>query len=188
MYIIRLERCADAEMKTIIFEGLPLIGKSTLIEYIKSLKIKNVHCVEEIILKTKELDQESFMKNDVAKVKKYKNGLVFIDKAFISTLSYNEMLDYLIGNNELLKVKEWFQKVAIPFYQKDDVITIYLRKAKKEIRIKNEKSPHGSVKNQIMMEKIEIKNIKKYCKNYKIITYYKKDMEKVVNEIINKYM
>ena len=175
-------------MKIIIFEGLPLIGKTTLINYIKNLNIKNIHCVEELIIKTKELDQDSFMKNDMKKINKYKKGLIIIDKAFISTLSYNEMLDYLDKNPKINIVKEWFKKQAIPFYQRDDVITIYLKNQEKKLREENPKSPHGSVKNQIMMEKIEINNIKKYCKNYKIIEYSQNNMEEFANEIINKYL
>lgn len=175
-------------MKIIIFEGLPLIGKSTLINYIKNLKIKNVHCVEEIITKTKELNQKSFMKNDIKKINKYKNGLIIIDKAFISTLSYNEMLNFLNENKEMQKVKEWFREKAIPFYQREDVITIYLKGERKELRENNPQSPHGSIENQIMMEKIELNNIKKYCKNYEVLEYSKNNMKEFANEIINKYL
>ena len=81
-------------MKMIILEGLPMVGKTTIIQYIKSLCIDNVNCVDELIIDTKELDQDSFMKNDLMKINKYDSSLVFIDKGLISTLSYNEMLDF----------------------------------------------------------------------------------------------
>ena len=175
-------------LKIIILEGLPLIGKTTIINYIKSLKNRNIHCVDELIIQTKELDQESFMKNDMAKINKYNDGLVFIDKGLISTLSYNQMIDYLGGNKDVKIVTDWFKKEGVPFYKRDDVYTIYLTNNKKKLRHHNRNIPHGSIKNQLMMEEITIKNIKKYCKNYEIRNYKYDEMEIFVNEIINKYL
>ena len=175
-------------MKIVIFEGLPMIGKSTLINYIKSLSIENIYCVDELIIPTEELKQDTFMKNDLEKFNKYKDGLIFIDKAMINTLSYNEMLEYLNGNKDLNRVFEWFEKYAVPFYKKDNVYTIYLKNKKKRLRERNSNTPHGSIANQNKIEEITINNIKKYCKNYEIIDYKQEEMVGFVHEIINKYM
>ena len=175
-------------MKMIILEGLPMVGKTTIIQYIKSLCIDNVNCVDELIIDTKELDQDSFMKNDLMKINKYNSSLVFIDKGLISTLSYNEMLDYLNGNPDLERVKDWFKKYGEPLYARDDVYTIYLKNKKIRLRENNSSAPHGSVENQEKMAEILVNNIKKFCKNYEIIEYEYEDMEKFVDETINKYM
>lgn len=165
-----------------------MVGKTTIINYLKDLKKNNIHAVDELIIDTKELDQESFMKNDTAKINKYKEGLIFIDKGYISTLSYNEMLDYLNGNKDLERIKKWFMEEAVPFYKRNDVITIYLKNNNKILREHGEDKPHGTIKNQEKMEEITINNIKKYCKNYEIIEYSQREMVGFVNEIINKYM
>ena len=175
-------------MKMIILEGLPMVGKTTIINYIKSLCIDNVKCVDELIIDTKELDQDSFMKNDLMKINKYNDSLVFIDKGLISTLSYNEMLDYLNGNPDLERVKEWFKEYGVPLYNQDNVYTICLTNKNKRLRENNPSAPHGSVENQIKMEEILGNNIKKYCKNFDFIEYEYEDMETFVNETINKYM
>ncbi len=175
-------------MKIVILEGLPMIGKTTIINYIKNLNIDGVHTVDELIINTEELNQDSFMKNDIEKINKYDDGLIFIDKGLISTLSYNEMLEYLNGNSDLTSVRNWFNAVGIPFYKRDDVYTIYLTNENKRLRENDESKPHGSIENQLKMQEITINNIKKYCKNYEIIDYSQNEMENFVNEIINKYM
>ena len=174
--------------KIVIFEGLPLVGKTTLVNHIRDLNINNVHCVDELILSTQELNQDSFMQNDLAKANKYQDGLIFIDKLFISTLSYNEMLHYLGHNNDLDKVRDWFNREAVPFYQNRDVETIYLKSNKMGLRENNPLSPHGSIKNQIKMEGIVLQNIKKYCKNYIIVNYSQENMREFANEIITKHL
>lgn len=175
-------------MRTIIFEGLPLVGKTTLINYIKSLNINNIHCVDELVLQTQELNQDSFMQNDLAKMNMYNDGLVFIDKLFISTLSYNEML-YLLGKNDDIKrVIKWFYHVAVPFYQSDEVLTIYLKSEHMGLRENNSMSPHGSIENQIIMEQIVLRNIKKFCKNYIIMNYSQEKMMEFADEIITKHL
>jgi len=172
----------------IILEGLPKVGKTTLINYIKELNIDGIYTVDELIINTKELDQDTFINNDTHKINKYNEGLIVIDKGPISTLSYNEMLYYLNNNKDLYRVRKWFNEVAIPFYKRDDVYTIYLKSNKKRFRERGINKPHGSINNQNIMQEITINNIKKYCKNYEIINYEYKEMENFVNEIINKYM
>lgn len=175
-------------MNTIILEGLPLVGKTTIIKYIKSLNLDNVHSVDELIINTKELDQDTFMNNDLKKINMFSQGLVIIDRGLISTLSYNQMLEKIHGNNDLKRVEEWFNKYGVPYYLKNNVYTFYLKNKEKHLRVDNSLEPNGSIKNQIELEKITLNNIKKYCYNYEIIEYEKQNMKEFVNEIINKYM
>lgn len=175
-------------MKIILLEGLPMIGKTTIINYIKKLNIKDVYVVDELITNTKELNQKSFMINDIKKIRKYKSGLVIIDRGLISTLSYNEMLNKLGNNPYLVDVYKWFNVYGIPFYSRNDVYTYYLYSNEKKLRIEDINSPNGSVSNQIELEAITIRNIKKYCRNYEIRYYSNNDMEVFVNEIINKHL
>ena len=175
-------------MKIVVLEGLPMIGKTTIINYIKTLNIKEVYVVEELISSTKELDQKSFMINDIKKMRKYKSGLVIIDRGPISTLSYNEMLNKLGNNPNLEDVYKWFNIFGIPFCNRNDVYTYYLCSNEKKLRIEDINSPNGSICNQMELEKITIKNIKKYCRNYEIRNYMKNEMEVFVIEIIDKYL
>ena len=39
--------------------------------------------------------------------------------------------------------------------------------------------------NQKLLEEISIYNSKKYCENTIVLEYFKKDMEEIINEIIN---
>ena len=104
------------------------------------------------------------------------------------TLSYNEMLDELNNNPDIIKVKEWFNKEGVPFYQKDNVYTLYLKTDKIRLREHNDKTPHGNIENQKRIENITLSNIKKYCKNYEIIEYTYEQKENFAHEIINKFM
>ena len=175
-------------MKIVILEGLPMVGKTTIINYIKSLSLKNVHVVNELIINTEELNQDTFMNNDIKKINKYKSGLVIIDRGLISTLSYNEMLEKLNGNIDLERVYDWFNKYGIPFYNRNDVYTYYLYSNEKFLRENDINAPNGSIDNQLELELLTINNIKKYCYNYELREYKKSEMEEFVNEIINKYM
>lgn len=125
------------------------------------------------------------MQNDILKINKYQTGLIIIDRGMISTLSYNETLNELIGNDELEKIYEWFNKYGKKFYDQDNVMTIYLKTSKYKLRYSNYKDPYGSIDNQKLLESFTLNNIEKYCKNYRIIDYEYKDMEKIINEIIN---
>ena len=67
-------------MKKIVFlEGLPGVGKSTIIKSIKQRGIPYVNCVEELInediFSNRSFGQEIFMKNDDIKIDKFSDGL-----------------------------------------------------------------------------------------------------------------
>ena len=52
-------------MKIVILEGLPMVGKTTIINYIKSLSLKNVQVVNELIINTEDVNM---LKNIVVQV------------------------------------------------------------------------------------------------------------------------
>jgi len=173
---------------TIIFlEGLPGIGKTTLINKIRDLNLKNIYVVDEILENSKDYSQSFFMKNDIKKITKYKEGIIIIDRGPISTLSYNECLDVIAQNKDINSVVKWFNNNFKKIYRQSNIKTIYLKKHKHEylLRYVNEQDPYGSIKNQKILEEITLKNIKKYCANYKIFYIDNYSIEDVINEIIN---
>lgn len=174
-------------MKIIFLEGLPGIGKTTLINKIKELNLKNIYVVDEILEKSNDASQSFFMKNDINKLNKYKKGTVIIDRGAISTLSYNECLNKIIKNKELFNVIEWFNNNFKKIYQSNNVNTVYLKKHNHKylFRYEDEFDPYGSIDNQKQLEIITINNIKKYCKNYEIMYIDNYRIEDIINEIIN---
>lgn len=181
-------------MKKVVFlEGLPGIGKTTMVNAIKNRNIKNVYTVDEIINPTiiglVSHNQNDFIENDNLKYNKYNDGLIIIDRGFISTLSYNETLNIIKNNKQIDIVNEWFNSIK-NIYTYDYVYTIYLTCNGKEYKISENDvdGPYGSIKMQKELEKITISNIKKYCKNYEIVYYDKSNMEDFIDEIISKYM
>lgn len=173
-------------MKIVFLEGLPGVGKSTLIDNIRLKSYDNVHVVNEIVLDSKQTDQKFFMDNDIAKISKYNQGTIIIDRGLISTLSYNMVLK-IINNSDYNLVSKWFKKNAVNMYKQENVITYYLKTNKYIVKNnnKNKNNPYSSVKNLKTLEKITINNIKKYCLNYKIVEYSYDKMEELINEIIN---
>lgn len=174
-------------MNVVFLEGLPGIGKTTLINQIRELNLQNVYVVDEILEISQNSSQLFFMQNDINKVSKYKTGTIIIDRGAISTLSYNECLDIINANEELENVIKWFNDNFKKVYNKTNVKTIYLKKHNHKylLRYKNLLDPYGSIKNQKKLEEITIKNIKKYCKNYKIFYIDNYTIEEIINEIIN---
>ena len=123
---------------TIIFlEGLPGIGKTTLINKIRDLNLKNIYVVDEILENSKDYSQSFFMKNDIKKITKYKEGIIIIDRGPISTLSYNECLDVIAQNKDINSVVKWFNNNFKKIYRQSNIKTIYLKKHKHEYRIGN---------------------------------------------------
>jgi len=178
-------------MKKIIFlEGLPGVGKTTLVKTIREMNLKNVYTVNEIIkediLNNISHDQNDFMKNDNMKYQKYNQGTIVIDRGFISTLSYNETMKKINNNHNIENIVSWFDSIK-NIYQEKFVYTIFLTTNKKAYQISENDigGPYGSIENQQILEDITLKNIKKYCRNYKIIEYHKQNMEEIINEIIN---
>lgn len=177
-------------MKKVIFlEGLPGVGKTTIISKIAELKLDNVHVVNEIIKddivhnKSTQLD---FALNDDMKVDKYKDGTIVIDRGPISTLSYNQTRSLINESFDSSAIENWFKKYE-DFYQSNDVYAIYFTTNKTSYQISENDfgGPYGSIKNQQMLEEITLNNCKKYCRNLKVIEYHKDNMMEVINEIIS---
>lgn len=175
--------------KYVFLEGLPGVGKTTILNSLKKLKIPNVFLVEEIlhdqILNGIANSENDYIVNDELKLKKYNQGTIVLDRGPVSSLSYayvKEMIDkkYSATNNEVAFDKNLY-------IWENSCKVIYLTNNGKNycITVDNKKSPYGSVKNQQKLEETTLSVIEKYCKNYKIINYDKKDMGEVINEIIN---
>ena len=181
-------------MKKIVFlEGLPGIGKTTIVRTIQNRNLENVHAVDEIInpniIGVVSHNQSDFMENDNLKYNRFDEGLIIIDRGFISTLSYNETLNLIEKNEQFDMVNNWFNNIK-DIYNCDNVYTIYLTCNGKEYKISENdiNGPYGTIKMQKELEKVTINNIKKYCKNYKIVLYDKNNMEEFIDEIISQYM
>lgn len=177
-------------MKKIIFlEGLPGVGKSTIINYITNLNKDNIHTVNEIIIKIENktpIEQDLFILNDNLKINKFNEGIIVIDRGPISTLTYNIVKNELVENFSSRQVIEWFNTIK-DLFNGDNVFIYYLTTKGKEYYLpyNNKMDPNGSIENQKRVEEIALYNIKKYSKNYKVIEYHKQNMEDIINEIIN---
>ena len=177
-------------MKKIIFlEGLPGVGKSTITNYIASLNKDNIHTVNEIIVDIEDktpIEQDLFIMNDNLKTSKYNEGIIIIDRGPISTLTYNIVKNELVENFSSKQVVDWFNTIKNIFKQ-DNVFIYYLTTNGKKYYLpyNNKMDPNGSIENQKRVEEVALYNIKKYSKNYKIKEYNKKNMEDIINEIIN---
>ena len=174
-------------MKVIFLEGLPGVGKTTIINRIRDMNIKNVHVVDEII-ETGDLSLQSFyMNNDLKKYNMYKEGIIIIDRGPISTLSYNECKRLISDNKDLPVVQEWFEKTFKNIYLKDNVQTIYLKSKNNHylLRYEDDKDSYGSIENLKLLEGITINNIKKFCNSYRFLNMDEYGIEEVINEIIN---
>ena len=82
-------------MKKIIFlEGLPGVGKTTLLNKIKNKNLDNVYFVDEIInpkiIKKGILTEEEFILNEEQKLNLYNDGTIIIDRGPISSISYRQ--------------------------------------------------------------------------------------------------
>lgn len=174
-------------MKKIIFlEGLPGVGKSTLISILKE---RGISVSEEIekkeIYDNINVNQYLYMENDEYKINKHTDGNIVIDRGLISTVAYNITRKILNNNHEIEDVIDWFMKNK-HIYNDENVNVIYLKKTGFKIPYNDEIDPYGSIENQKLLEQVTLALIRVYVKNYKIIDYdYKKDEESVLNEIIN---
>ena len=103
-----------SESKIVFLEGLPGVGKTTLVNALKLKKNKNIHTVDEIIVNLQEktpINQNIFIVNDNKKINSYCSGTIVIDRGPISTLSYNQvraMLDKSFSKDDILFSKETF--------------------------------------------------------------------------------
>ncbi len=175
--------------KIIIIEGLPGVGKTTILNNIKNRFIENVNVVNEIIYKNNnDITQEKFLINDDMKINLFKDGVIFIDRGPISTLSYNEMKNKLIGNSEYKKVLNYFNNNYKDFYLLPNVYTVYIKTKRRNLIHVDSNNLYKSFEKQEILERITLKNIRKYCKNYQVLEYKQKDLENFVNKIIEKYI
>lgn len=176
-------------MKKIVFlEGLPGVGKTTLLNKIKELNIPNVHLVDEIIneniLNNISINEKEFLLNDNMKINKYNEGIIIIDRGPISTLSYSmvkKIIDTKFNLNTAIQEFEKYKDI----YENSKIVYLTNNGTSYSLTVDNINNPYGSIENQKILESISIYNSKKYCKNVVILKYLKKDMESVINEIIN---
>ena len=182
-------------MRKICFlEGLPGVGKTTLIEKVKSLNPKDVFIVDEIVLKEIfnkiNLDQNLYLKNDEMKIDMFKEGTIIIDRGPISTFSYNQArhivdIDFDFSLDE---VESWFKKF-IDLYKDETVFVYYLIKDDENflIRYPNDKDPYGNVNNQRLLQEITMFNCKMYAKNinFRLFDVENGDVMGLISEIID---
>ena len=173
-------------MKKILFlEGLPGVGKTTLINNLR--KLKEVNVVDEVINQNNKDNRTNYyLKNDELKLNLYNKGLIVIDRGFISTLSYEQSKSIINDNYDDTTTLKWFKKFK-DIYNKENVYVLYLKRENEDYYLpyKDNKDPYGSVDNQKLLEEITLFNIKKYTKNNKIINYNFDKMTEVINEIIS---
>jgi len=173
-------------MKKIIFlEGLPGVGKTTIINTLK--KISDINVVDEVINLEKENNRTKYyLKNDELKINAYKQGLIVIDRGFLSTLSYEQSKKIINVDYDDSTTLKWFEKYKY-IYNKNNVYVIYLKRPNENYYLpyEDETDPYGSIENQRLLESVTIYNLKKYSKNKIIIEYNFDKMQEVINEIIS---
>ncbi len=177
-------------MKKIIFiEGLPTVGKTYLVNEIKKRNLQNVHVVDELInpdIKNAFIDsEEKFLKNDEMKVSKYDDGIIIIDRGPISTLVYNQVLHLIDNKYDASYVENWFNQF-LNIYKSDNTYNYYLNNPGiYNPSLNDENNPFGSVENLKLTHEMTIFALNKYAKNYRVFDYDKKNLEGLLNEIIN---
>lgn len=177
-------------MRKIVFlEGLPGVGKTTIVNTIKRMNIPNVFVVDEIAIYISEktpINQESFVRNDEIKLSLFDEGIIIIDRGPISTLSYNMARSIIDKEFDSSKVINWFNGIKDSLYH-DNISVVYLKNFGDDyyLPFENVMDPYGSVDNQKLLEQVTILNCRRYLKNFRIREYHKKDMEAVIDEIVN---
>lgn len=177
-------------MKKVVFlEGLPGVGKTTIVRTIRSMNIPYVHVVDEIVLKIDDktpINQKDFILNDKLKLTMYEEGIIIIDRGPISTLSYNMARSKIDSRFNSLDVIKWFETIKSMLYA-SNVRAIYLTNMGESyyIPFENDMDPYGSIVNQKILELITLSNCEKYMRNFEIREYHKKEMEEVIHEIIS---
>lgn len=173
-------------MKRIVFlEGLPGVGKTTVINRIDELKLPNVYIIDEIVNRNISKDQIDFILNDELKISKYNEGLIIIDRGLISTLSYNQTRKIIDSSFDSNLVIKWFEKVKDVYNENTKTIYLTNNQTNYYLPYKNDLDPYGSSENQKLLESITMFNCQKYAKNLTIKEYYKDNLEEIINEIIN---
>ena len=181
--------------KIVILEGLPGVGKSTIVKNITSYD-KDIITINEIvynkIFENVNLYQEMYFHNDDLKMQKALDAdKAIVDRGPISTLSYNQVRSILDENFDynLKDTYKWFENYK-NILNSDNVYVLYFTTEGKDYYIpyNNPLDPYGSKNNQEILEKVSLMNCKKYCKNLVVIKYNKQNMEELIYEIINKYL
>lgn len=179
-------------MKVIFLEGLPGVGKTTIVKKIESMNLDSVEVVHEIvnekIYNCDELSQKDFINNDNMKLSRIddNNKIIVIDRGPISTLSYNQARKICDNDFDSKDVLNWFETIK-SIYDNNNVYTILLstNNASYQLSENDKFGPYETIERQILLESIVKFNCKKYCKNYKLIEYHKENMENVIDEVIN---
>lgn len=175
-------------IKYIFLEGLPGVGKTTIINTIREKHLHGVFVVDEIvnekILSGESLTEFDFIENDMLKFERFSDGVVVLDRGPISSLSYSQVKKLLKEDYDISKAEESFLKLK-HFLDDGEVVYLTNEGTSYLCRENDEMSPYGTIENQKLLEKITLENIEKYCKKYKILKYHKDDIEWVINEILN---
>lgn len=176
-------------MKKLVFlEGLPNVGKTTILNLIKDMNLKNVHVVNEIenknIMNNINGEQEQYIKNDELKLDKYKRGVIVFDRGPISTLAYNLASKEINKEFDAELVNKWFLDNLNRF---DDAYVYYLVRDDESFFLPyvDDNDPYGSVENQKLLDKITREIIDKYFVNKKIVINKREGVKEIIDEIIS---
>lgn len=180
--------------RIVVLEGLPGVGKSTLIQM---LRARGVVCIDETdgIEKDHKIDgnaaaQIVFMKNDLQKIKTARSQtgrLIVMDRGPMSTLAYNLVKHKLSNTFNFMPVVTWFEQFTKDFYANDNVRVVYLQ-GNNTLPYDDSSDPYGSQPNQQVLESVTLSLIQTFAKNYTIRKYdYKilSDQEELIHEILS---
>ncbi len=178
--------------KIIFLEGLPNVGKTTIVNYIKS-NYKNIIISDEIMSKKILnhffiINQYDYFKNDNMKFYRQpekNSNILLIDRGYISTYCYNIVKSLIQNNYKNFKI---LKKIGNKFkiFQHENVEVIYLKSYRYLLPYCDINDPYGNKDNQKLLQEISLFICKKYVKNLKIYNYnYLSDFKEIINEIIN---
>ena len=176
-------------MRKIVFlEGLPGVGKTTILNEIRKKNLPDVYVVDEVInkniLENQVFSEVEFLRNDSLKVNQYSDGVIVIDRGPISSLSYAQTKNIMDVSCDISATLEEFPNY-IDLLNESKVVYLTNRGKDYSITSSDIRSPYSSIESQKILEEISIYNSLKYCENTVILDYFKENMEEVIHEIIN---